>query len=297
MLFAESVGDRATFDRLWAWTRSKLQHRQNALFAWKWDPAHPRNRVSDRNDASDGDILIAWALQRAALRWKSRGYATAARRIIVDIRRRLVVRIGGRLVLLPGTEGFRAKAAPTIVNLSYYIYPAFRAFDREVPSREWRRLRQDGLGLLAEARFGRWGLPPDWLALDAKGGVALPRQFAPRFGFDAIRIPLYLVWGDAARPARLASFLDFWNSFGPRPIPAWVDLKNNTVAPYPASSGFAAVIRLTRAAYYGASERERLPTIGKTDDYYSASLTLLSALAYREGGLPAAGLSRQKMPR
>ena len=66
MLFAVHYGDRAAFDRVWQWTKRNLQVRDDALLAWKWE----QGAVTDRNNASDADILVAWALARAAEKWR-----------------------------------------------------------------------------------------------------------------------------------------------------------------------------------------------------------------------------------
>ena len=63
MLLAVAGGDRAAFDRLWGWTQRVLMVRGDGLAAWRWTPD---GGVADRNNASDGDMLIAWALLRAA---------------------------------------------------------------------------------------------------------------------------------------------------------------------------------------------------------------------------------------
>jgi endo-1,4-beta-D-glucanase Y len=277
MILAEGFDDRATFDRIWSWTHDKLQRRDSALFSWKWDG---KAQVADPNDAADGDILIAWALGRAARHWREPKYEAASRRILGDIRRKLIAPAAGRLVLLPGAAGFRNAHGPLVVNPSYYIYPAFAEFGRLTPSVEWQRLRRDGLGLLAEARFGRWGLTPDWVDIEGDGRIVPDAHYPPRFGFDAVRIPLYLIWAGEATPERLASYLDFWNVFGNKPVPAWADVTDNSVAPYEGSAGVRAIIDLTR------TYRDRTPpapsTIRDGDDYYAASLTLLAALARRE---------------
>jgi endoglucanase len=278
LLFAEAFGDRATFDKLWSWTRETLQHKDDALFSWKWDP-RKRNPIADLNDAADGDITIAWALARAGQRWHAPSYTTAAERIVADIRRTLFCTVQGRLALLPGRAGFR-RGNKTVINLSYYVYPAFLTFARIDSARDWRRLGGDGLRLLAAARFGRWGLPPDWLELDSDGTAALAAGLPPRFGFDAVRIPLYLVWAGAGTPKRLAPYLAFWDHFPNGRIPGWADLKDGTVAPFSGPAGFDAVVQLVRSV--GAGSPAPLPGIGAAADYYSASLTLLARLARRE---------------
>jgi endoglucanase len=280
MLFAEAADDRASFARLWEWTRNKLQRRDNALFSWRYDPADHKKPVADANDASDGDILIAWALIRAAHRWHDPEYEHAAHRIVADIHRRLLVSVPGGLALLPGSRGFKQKDGTTVVNPSYYIYPALRDFARILPSSDWARLRAAGLRLLADGRFGRWGLTPDWIDIGGKGSLAPAAKFPARFGFEAIRVPLYLIWGREASPERLASYLDFWNDFGGKPAPAWADVKDNRVAPYAGSTGVQAIVQLARGV--GDRNSPPLPTIGDKDDYYSASLTLLAALAREE---------------
>jgi endoglucanase len=57
LLLAADAGDRATFERIWGWTHKHLQIRGDNLFAWQWNAK--TNQVTDRNDASDEDMLIA----------------------------------------------------------------------------------------------------------------------------------------------------------------------------------------------------------------------------------------------
>ncbi len=164
-----------------------------------------------------------------------------------------------------------------IVNPSYYVYPAFEEFSRIDRSPQWTRLRRAGLQLLAKARFGPWGLTTDWVTVGGKGEVEPTTELPPRFGFDAIRIPLYLIWGSEATASRLAADLRYWGDFTDKPIPAWVDVTDGSVAPFPAPTGFQAVIELARS--WRQPKPPPLPEIGDKDDYYSASLILLAGLA------------------
>ena len=51
-----------------------------------------------------------------------------------------------------------------------------------------------GRVLIAQARFGDAGLPADWVELAGKD-LRLPKGFETVFGYNAIRVPLYAVWG------------------------------------------------------------------------------------------------------
>lgn len=279
MLFAEEFDDRASFDRIWAWTRDRLQRKDSALFSWRWDPANEQNPVADTNNASDGDILIAWALTRGFHRWRHAEYRDAARRILADIRGKLIVKLDGKLLLLSGAEGFVLQNGSRVVNPSYYIYPAFEEFSRIDPSPDWPRLRRDGLALLAKARFGKWELPSDWVTVGEHWKITTETTLPPRFGFDAIRIPLYLIWGREATTARLGAELKFWDAFTDMPIPAWVDVTDGSVATFAAPPGFQSIIQLVRSRHQPKAPPQ--PVIGDKDDYYSASLTLLAGLARR----------------
>jgi endoglucanase len=281
MLFAEACDDRASFDRIWQWTHDKLQQPNSALFSWRWDP-HDKNPIADANNATDGDMLIAWALARAARRWHSPDYSAAAQRIVADIQEKLIVRSAGRLVLLPGGAGFTAKDGTITLNPSYYIFPAMEEFHRLDGSALWTRLRYDGVALLAKARFGEWKLTPDWISVDKAGKVTPAANQPPRFGFDAIRIPLYLIWGRVATSDMLSAEMKFWNGFADKLVPAWVDVTNGSVVPCAAPSGFQAIIELVRARLNAKPSAP--PQIGDSDDYYSASLILLSSLARHATG-------------
>jgi len=282
MLFAETAGDRASFDNIYGWTVAHLARPGTALFAWRWDPAHPAHPVADTNDASDGDTLIAWALIRAAQRWQAPKYRTAARRIAVEIRDRLLAAVARRLVLLPGRAGFLRDDGSIVINPSYYIYPAFKDLARAAPGYQWRRLHADGLALLDKARFGEWSLPCDWDSVDPDGAVVPAPGLPPRFGYAAIRVPLYLIWSGDATVSRLAPYLDLWSGFGDKPVAAWADVDDGKLAPYAAPPGMQAVVQLVEE--WRHPDQKPLPVIGDHDDYYSASLMLLSRIARDEAG-------------
>ncbi|HYZ48494.1 MAG TPA: glycosyl hydrolase family 8 [Sphingomonas sp.] len=276
LLFAEHHDDPAAFERIYDWIHRNLRRPDDALHAWRYDPA-AADPVSDGNNAADGDLFIGMALSRAARRWRNALYAARATRIAQDIRRLLVREIGTRAVLLPGYEGFEGSSA-VVVNPSYYAIPAIRELADRDPSPVWQTLVDDGQALFAEARFGKWSLVPDWLQLEIPSGKAAPAaNWPPRFSFDAVRLPLYLNWG-GCKPD--LSFKSFALQFGDK-LPAWVDLVSNEVAPYIAPPGVQAV-RMFATATVGDPLPTDFPTVASAPDYYSAALTMLVRLAWWE---------------
>ncbi len=270
LLLAEANADQSTFERLWQWTRHHLQRKDDALFAWRYDPA-TKPPVSDQNNASDGDILIAWALLRAAERWEVPAYANAANAIRHSLAHKLIRQYAGYSVLLPGLQGFE-KTGQLILNPSYLIYPALQAFAEHAPDEGWQDVIQDSQTLLLKARFGHHQLPPDWLALKEDGSLQPASGWPARFGFDAVRIPLYLIWaGTPTDSPLLTPFRSLWSGY--EPIPAWVDLGDNSTSPYPASYGVKAIAHLLDDRISGIS-----PAAGEKEDYYSASLRRLVEL-------------------
>ncbi len=278
MLFAEANDDRSSFDRIWKWTREHLELDDSALFAWRWNPA-AETPVDDPNNSTDADLTIAWALERAARRWHDPAYGDASRHIRDAIRRQLLRIRDGRYVLLPGRRGFERDEG-LVLNPSYLVVPALRTFAQREPDHEWGRVLADGLELLRDARFGRHGLAPDWLLLAADGRLAPAPGWPPRFGFDAVRIPLYLVWGGITDPDQLAPYRNYWsctNGSCTRPVPAWVDLATGESADFAASEGVRAVRSLVLDDPGAIPQRA-----DKGADYYSSALLLLARIAFAE---------------
>ncbi len=287
MLFAEAYGDRRTFDLLWKWTQTHLQTRpDDKLLSWKWKPDgqddEAGGRVTDPNNASDGDLLVAWALVRAAKRWSVFDYERSAQQILVDLARLDVVASGGVSHLLPGTDGFRHGEA-MVLNPSYYVFRALRELGGVFPGTPWAGLVAAGMDLVREARFGEWRLTPDWVRVDAEGAASLPPGFAPDFGYNAVRIPLYLAWEDPSSPL-LEPFAGFWDSFeNPDSIPATINLVTGDSGPDPSLPGMRDVARLASALVAGQRLTIKdIAPVGHDVSYYSACLTILVKMAIRE---------------
>ena len=280
LMGAQAADDHETFERVLAWTTQVLQRRPfDSLHAWRYQPAEP-NPVRDLNNATDGDLFIAAALARAAVRWKRPDYAVQASRIARDILG-LVRTAGARTVLLPGAVGFD-HADAFVVNPSYYGFALFPDLAALAPSPIWGELRQDGAALMLQARYGRWMLPPDWVRVDRRSGaLSIAPGWPPRFSYDAIRVPLHVVWGKVPAGPVIESFCRLWQQSPGGVPPAWIDLTNGESAPYAAPPGFGAVAALA-TRQLNLDETRLLPSVSTASDYYGAGLILLSRIAMEE---------------
>lgn len=282
LVFAERLGDRAMFDRLLGWTERNLSRKGDHLHVWRFQP-NALVAVDDTNNASDGDLLIAWALLRAGARWGDQGYTDLGTAIAADLLGSCVREVADATVLLPGAFGFEHPDR-VIINPSYYVFPALTAVSAAVPHPRWQALQADGLRLLRRAQFGRWRLPPDWLEIAGNPleGVRPAPDWPARFSWDAVRVPLNLAWAGLITEPAFTSAREFWASWPPGSIPAWADLTTDAVAPFPASCGVQAIASLTQAARAGAAPFLSLPHVADAEDYYSAALLLLARLVWQE---------------
>lgn len=278
MLLAVAANDRETFERIWGWTRANLMVRDDQLIAWRWTPGQ-RPAVADMNNATDGDILVAWALAEAAEFWGDAAFRASGRRIAVEVGRKLILfKTSQGALMLPGVMGFSAADRPDgpVVNLSYYVFPAFARLGLVAPELDWAGLTQTGLDLIKAARFGPSELPSDWIS--ARDGALRPAQeFPPQFSYNAIRIPLYLAWAGVGD----------WEHY--RPLRAWAGGQSAPLSTIDVTSG-REVERLTERGYASiagllACALDRVPPTADfwsprdSEHYYPATLHLMAITA------------------
>jgi endoglucanase len=276
MVLAVAANDRATFDRLWGWTRANLMVRDDQLIAWRWEP-NRRPAIADINNASDGDILIAWALAEAAELWGDVALKTSGRRVAVEVGRKLVVyktKLGA--LLLPAVSGFAAEDRPDgpIVNPSYWVFPAFARLPLVAPEIDWRGIAQSGLDVLKISRFGSMGLPAEWVSL--KDGKAKPADgFPSQFGYNSIRIPLYMAWAGIGERDHYDPFVA-WAQNGRNGV---MDVKTGVSTGSFGEGGYSLVGALALCAAEGQPLASNLISAQGPENYYPATLRILSILA------------------
>jgi endo-1,4-beta-D-glucanase Y len=279
MLLAAFADDRQAFASLWAWTQANLYIRGDGLAAWRWRPQDDPH-VLDRNNATDGDILVTWALVEAGRRWRNPAYLEQAHKNALAIARRATYDSNHGRTLSPGVAGYGPSDADDgpVVNLSYWVFPAFDALGQVAPEVDWAAIRASGLTLIDEAKFGPRRLPSDWISL--KNGPRPAAKFATTFGYDAIRIPLYLAWDSRPEKSRLQAFDESWAGAHYEP-PSVIDVVTGAATAPFAEDGYLAVAALVRCAVDGERFPENLRIV-HLDRYYSATLHMLSLAAARQ---------------
>lgn len=271
LLLAYLANNPADFEQIWYFTRTELLLRNDGLAVWKWDPAVTPH-VTDTNNASDGDLLIAYALALAGSAWNKSDYVESAAAIAQALLSHAVISSGGRTILLPGVDGFNAperKDGP-VINPSYWIYEALPVMELLAPSNAWQKLSQDGLSLLHSMQFGPRKLPADWVSLNRQPRPA--DGFDAEFGYNAIRIPLYLARAGVSDKALLLRFRTGMTADGN--TPATIDLttgKPKHALPDPGYQIVNDVVAcVTDGTKLPASSRQFAPLF-----YYPSTLQLL----------------------
>ncbi len=277
MLLAAAYDDKATFDRLWQWTKTHLQQRpDDHLLSWLW--RQEEQRVLDANNATDADIVAAWALYRAARLWRNEAYREEAGEITASLAK-LQRRTTFGEVLRPAAEGFPVDHG-MVLNPSYWIFPAFAELAREDHHLNWQALTDSATKILVHARFGSWQLAPDWLHL-ADDGSLTPWAARPAvFSYDALRVPLFLAW--AGKKDALFPYYHFWQLFHMRDwAPDRLQLETDEVHLRRAFAVPRAIFRLTEHVLNQAHHWPEVVWYRHINSY-EAALQMFCQLAWRQ---------------
>jgi endo-1,4-beta-D-glucanase Y len=273
LLLAVLAQDRPTFARIWGFTRRELLLRDDGLAVWRWDPKSSPH-VTETNNASDGDILIAYSLALAGEAWNVPEFTQASRDLATAIGHVLVTHVGDRTVLMPAARGFGAQDRPDgpVINLSYWIFEALPVLARLAPDSNWDGLADSGRDLVHAAQFGPARLPSNWISLqtDAPAPAA---GFDRQFGYDAIRIPLYLLRAGIVDRSLLEPFVKLTAS--PTDVPGIINLVDGRTVSDLGDPGY----RMMAAALACALDRKPIPAALKTSaltSYYPSTLGLLA---------------------
>lgn len=288
MLLAVAFNDAETFGSIWSWTSHRIWVRDDGTIAWRWEEDE-RPSITDANPAPDGDILVAWALIRAHQTWGMEEHAEAARAILEAIKQNLIRRVGSVPVISAGISGFDVDGG-FIVNPSYWIFPALTDIRRFDNDPLWDDVKETGRRLIRNARFGRLALVPDWVVIDSNSGrlTTLPDDtegLFRGFGYNAVRVPLYLLWDQPSAGDDIQPIAELWDRQGDGPVAIEVDLGSDRLLSRSGGQGYRAVRALVNCVVADEEMPSGLQWLDDDQDYYSASLYLLTRIAIAERNL------------
>lgn len=135
LILSVKNNDKETFDRIYNWTKKNLQ-RDDKLFSWCWN-----GRVIDTNNATDGDLLISYALLIAYKKWGDKFYYREFNDINKALKKTTVFILSDNSIhplLLPAVYGFSNERYEIKIFPSYYIEFALKELSNE--DQHWQKL-------------------------------------------------------------------------------------------------------------------------------------------------------------
>lgn len=291
LFFALAANDRATFDRLLAWTENNLSQGDLAshLPAWIWgkrtDGEHAGTwGVIDRNPASDGDLWIAYALLEAGRLWDERRYTALGTLVARRVMREETAMLPGLgRTLLPGPVGFHPSPEVWRLNPSYVPLPVMRRLATALADdSNWKTLVNTSARLILDT--APRGFSPDWTEYHKGRGLRPDTQTQANGSYDAIRVYLWagmMAPRDPLRTPALQAFrpmADYVVAHGHPP--EHVDTQAGTFGPNAGNAGFSAAVVPYLAALGHAdaaraqAQRTRTLAAQQPLGYYSQVLAL-----------------------
>ncbi len=277
LLLAQAHGDRRSFGAIEDWTEQHLAIREDTLMAWAWRPGEGSN-VLDWHTATDGDLFRAWALLRAGRDSGWSGYTEKAIAIAHDIAELCLApdpRAPEEHLLTPGAESRRA-VNNVLINPSYIMPRALRELG--VAAREPRLIRAADHGETILAELAATSLLPNWIDV-TQSGFEKPREHELLWGYDALRIPLYLTWSGQRDHAAVDRALDLFARSSDIDHLAVVITPTGDILAQSNHPGYRAITEVAACRPQFSSGPEM-----RQASYYPDSLWLLGEIAFRESG-------------
>lgn len=282
MALATYFADRPAFEAMLNWTQNNLAIRGDSLLAWRFLPDSEPN-VPDLNNASDGDMFFAWALVRAADIWARPDWLDRAMRTVADLTVACLrtVRFQGvdLTVMLPGAKGFERNGT-AVLNLSYCMP---RAMTELAKTCNAPLMAAAGAGMTEiMERVSAQRLVPDWLQIaDDTYAAATPLSYDT--GYDALRVPLYLLWSgySGSRTQRLFQEAANRESKNYLTSPTIIDATTLKAREYSPDAGYRAIAALNNCAL-ARLPGSTMPAYDPIQPYFPATLHLMSLVVQAE---------------
>lgn len=278
MLIALLADERATFERIWGYTRRNFA-RGDGLYGWRYETGYG---ITDWNNATDADILIAFALGAAGERWRNPDYLAAAALTADAVGDNLIRRHRGKAILMPGNEGFgrRDHADGPVVNLSYYHYFALSHLAQYAPQHPWQEVMETGLDLTY--RSVRRATLSDWTSVENPERPRPAAYVAPEFGYNAVRVGFNLV-GVADDPIGAATLTLLHRQHEGGIVRHRVDGDGGAITPMD-DPGYAVIAQYARCLVDGIPIDAALFEFEPTTYYASALHLIVLGSVWHENG-------------
>ncbi|WP_316154689.1 cellulose synthase complex periplasmic endoglucanase BcsZ [Cupriavidus sp. BIC8F] len=305
LFFALAANDRASFDKLLAWTENNLAQGDLIahLPAWIWGRLPPEQAKSagkaadswgviDANPASDADLWIAYTLLEAGRLWQERRFTALgtlmARRILCE---ETAVLPGLGRTVLPGTRGFKLSEHRWRLNPSYVPMQVMRRLATLLPDEPaWQQLVASSARLMLDT--APRGFAPDWVEYQPGRGFLPDAQTHAESAYNAIRVYLWagmLASDEPRRAALLRTFTplaDYVTAKGFPPERA--DTQTGQPGLNAGNGGFSAAVApylaaLGRADQASAQARRTRELAQREPPGYYTQVVTLFGLGYLDG--------------
>ncbi|MFN4128597.1 MAG: glycosyl hydrolase family 8 [Paracoccaceae bacterium] len=265
-------GDRQAFDLIRTWTLAHLGNRADGLLNWR---KIPTDDAAERMNATDGDIFCAWGLATGADRFDLPEARAQARRIATAVADHCLhkdPRDHHRLIILPAAEGFM-RDTKAIMNPSYIMPRALYDLALLIRDPRLAKAASDGIRTLHEIAAS--GLVPNWVELDA-AGIRCSSEHPMHFGYDALRVALYLIWSGQTDHPAVHRVRDLYAKSLTSSTPVVVDVPGAIALESSTYSGFAALRGLV------SGNGMTMTDLDVEQGFYPATLDMLCRLAAGE---------------
>jgi len=282
MVLATEFNDAEAFRRMFDWTERSLAIRGDGLLAWRYLP-DAEDRVPDTNNASDGDLFYAWSLLRASRRFSDRSFLVRATEIATALADKCIMpspHSAGELLLLPAVHGF-VHDDRVVINPSYLMPLAMRELGAATGAHALTLAAQHGEALAL--RLALDGLVPDWIKVTPEG-ISPAEGFSSNAGYEAMRVPLFLVWSGLERhPAVQQMMRVYQRTVLPgAPVPTLIEPISGVVLEASNDPGYRALAALVSCAGRAGQIGSDMPPFDPTQPYYPATLQMFAMIAANE---------------
>ncbi len=291
MLIAAEAGQKGLasqddFDQLY---RYYLAHRYNGTQLMSWRQTVTAEKVvDDDNNATDGDLYIAYALIQASHVWKDKAtsYQKQAKAILADILAYNYNKTTGVLTL--GNWADEASKNHYLMRTSDVVPAQFQAFYDLTGDKTWLDVNDKMLTALEKmSNQTKTGLVPDFMWVNADGSVSAAKagtissSYDDDYYYNACRVPYNLAQSQDKRAQAVTNrILDFFMT--QEAIYGGYSLKGKVVDYHQSASFIAPVVLAAskNSAYTKLVQQHKyifqqnLPS----NNYYDSALTTLSAL-------------------